>query len=67
LPTFRKVCTIDADIRNLEGALERNIGFRGEVYWSLDIDVCISFGGTEVKAYLEWKENVSQFEQRGEA
>jgi hypothetical protein len=59
LPNFQKVCTISANISDLEGVLERNVGLHGEVYWSLDIDVCICFGGTELKAYLEWKENVS--------
>lgn len=53
------MCTISADLSNLRGALERKIGAHGSVYWSLNCDVCIRFGGTELEAYLEWKERVS--------
>lgn len=54
---FRTVCTLSADLRGLEGALERKTGEEGSAYWSLKCDVCIRFGGTELEAYLEWKEN----------
>ncbi|KAB5590692.1 Heat shock protein HSP70 [Ceratobasidium theobromae] len=57
LPSFRKVCTITGDLRNVEDALERNIGLLGAEFWSLDVNVCIRFGGTELEANLEWKEN----------
>lgn len=33
----------------------------GIVYWSFKCEVCMRFGGTELEAYLEWKENVSDF------
>lgn len=62
-PSFRTVCTLSADLRGLEGALEKKIGDQGSAYWSLKCDVCIRFGGTELEAYLEWKENVSSFQQ----
>ncbi|QRW20325.1 heat shock protein 70 kDa 12A [Rhizoctonia solani] len=55
LPNFRKSCTISADLRGLEGALERRRGRRGN-FWSLKIDVCMRFGGTELEAYIEWKD-----------
>ncbi|KAF8695760.1 ATP binding, partial [Rhizoctonia solani] len=55
LPDFRKSCTISADLRGLEGALERRKGRRGN-FWSLKIDVCMRFGGTELEAYIEWKD-----------
>ncbi|ELU36997.1 hypothetical protein AG1IA_08970 [Rhizoctonia solani AG-1 IA] len=58
LPDFRKSCTISADLRGLEGALERRRGRRGN-FWSLKIDVCMRFGGTELEAYIEWKDKVS--------
>ncbi|KAL5632455.1 hypothetical protein ACGC1H_005424 [Rhizoctonia solani] len=57
LPIFRKVCTISADLRGLEGALERKIGLRGSEYWELEVAVCMRFGGTELEAFLEWTEN----------
>ncbi|QRW20327.1 heat shock protein 70 kDa 12A [Rhizoctonia solani] len=56
LPTFRKVCTISADLRGLEGALERKAGLRGADYWELEVSVCMRFGGTELEAFLEWKD-----------
>ncbi|CAE6453988.1 unnamed protein product, partial [Rhizoctonia solani] len=55
LPDFRKACTISADLRGLECALERAVGRRG-AFWSLKIDVCMRFGGTELEAYIEWKD-----------
>lgn len=54
MPIFRKVCTISADLRGLEGALERKIGLRGSEYWELEVAVCMRFGGTELEAFLEW-------------
>ncbi|KAH7325425.1 hypothetical protein B0J17DRAFT_681320 [Rhizoctonia solani] len=51
LPKFRKVCTISADLRGLEGALERKVGLRGSDYWELEVSVCMRFGGTELEAF----------------
>ncbi|KAG8732572.1 hypothetical protein FRC11_012525 [Ceratobasidium sp. 423] len=56
LPSFRKACTIRADLRGLEGALEKKVGLGGSDFWSLDIEVCMRFGGTELEAYIEWQE-----------
>ncbi|CAE6485509.1 unnamed protein product [Rhizoctonia solani] len=56
LPNFRKACTISADLRGLEGALEKKAGLLGSEYWSLAIEVCMRFGGTELEAYIEWKD-----------
>ncbi|KAF8594081.1 hypothetical protein BDV93DRAFT_516060 [Ceratobasidium sp. AG-I] len=57
LPGFRLVCVIKADLTRLSGALRRCTGVRGAVYSSMSLDVCICFGGTELEAFLEWKEN----------
>ncbi|KAJ1303485.1 hypothetical protein OPQ81_011672 [Rhizoctonia solani] len=57
LPGFRNVCRISANLNNLSGALERRTGNAGKVYWYLAFEVCIRFGGTELEAYLEWKEH----------
>ncbi|KAJ1303483.1 hypothetical protein OPQ81_011670 [Rhizoctonia solani] len=54
LPRFRKVCKISADLRGLEGALERKIGLTGTEYWEIVVSVCMRFGGTELEAFLEW-------------
>ncbi|CAE6466508.1 unnamed protein product [Rhizoctonia solani] len=64
LPIFRKVCTINADLRGLEGALERKVGLRGSDYWELEVAVCMRFGGTELEAYLEWTDKHSTVVKR---
>lgn len=58
LPNFRHACTIEANLEGLSGALARGIGARGETFWLLEFSVCIRFGGTELRAFLEWKEDV---------
>ncbi|KAJ1303451.1 hypothetical protein OPQ81_011640 [Rhizoctonia solani] len=55
-PGFRDSCTIRANLRNLEGALTSGTGRHGSRYWSLDFDICIRFGGTELESYIEWEE-----------
>jgi hypothetical protein len=59
------VCRITGNLSNLSGALERKIGQHGNPYWYLEFEVCIRFGGTELEAYLEWKEYVSKLRQLG--
>ncbi|KAG8792440.1 hypothetical protein FRC12_006087 [Ceratobasidium sp. 428] len=54
---FQKSCTITANLTNLSGALQPAIGVRGKLYWILDFNICIRFGGTELEAYLEWDED----------
>ncbi|KAJ1303449.1 hypothetical protein OPQ81_011638 [Rhizoctonia solani] len=56
-PGFQGVCTIRANLENLQGALRAGFGGRGFRYWSLKFDVCIRFGGTELESYMEWEEN----------
>ncbi|QRV82821.1 heat shock protein HSP70 family protein [Ceratobasidium sp. AG-Ba] len=50
---FYPVCTISANMQELEGALDPNYDMFG-LYWELHFRVCIQFGDTELKAYLEW-------------
>lgn len=59
LDGFRYVCRITADLSSLSGALEHKSGQRGTTYWYLGFEVCIRFGGTELEAFIEWKERVS--------
>ncbi|CAE6449773.1 unnamed protein product [Rhizoctonia solani] len=54
---FQRACTIKANLKNLEGALTSATGRHGSRYWSLNFDVCIRFGGTELESYLEWNEH----------
>jgi len=52
------VCTISADLSGLSGALQESWG-SDEKYWRLNYKIGIQFGGTELQAYLEWTEDVS--------
>lgn len=60
MPGFRRICRVTGNLSNLSGALERGIGQYGAPYWYLKFEVCIRFGGTELEAYLEWKERVGE-------
>ncbi|KAJ1304914.1 hypothetical protein OPQ81_006048 [Rhizoctonia solani] len=57
LPKFKEICTIKAQLYNLEGALKPAISMTGVHYWYLDVDVCVYFGTTELQAHLEWVQN----------
>ncbi|KEP48820.1 putative heat shock 70 kDa protein 12A [Rhizoctonia solani 123E] len=59
LPKFKKICTITAQLWDIEGALQKKTGLLGVDYWDLAVDMCICFGTTELQAYLEWEKNVS--------
>ncbi|CEL60588.1 hypothetical protein RSOLAG1IB_03826 [Rhizoctonia solani AG-1 IB] len=56
-PGFKKLCTITAQLWDLDGALERKTGLTGIDYWDLSADICICFGTTELQAHLEWEQN----------
>ncbi|KAJ1303450.1 hypothetical protein OPQ81_011639 [Rhizoctonia solani] len=56
LPGFQKSCTIRANLKNLQGALQSSVGSHGSRYWTLNYDICIRFGGTELEGYMEWEE-----------
>ncbi|KDN48293.1 hypothetical protein RSAG8_02885, partial [Rhizoctonia solani AG-8 WAC10335] len=59
LPKFQYACTVRANLKNLQGALKSAVGTHGSRYWTLNYDVCIRFGGTELEGYMEWEEGVS--------
>ncbi|CAE7118395.1 unnamed protein product [Rhizoctonia solani] len=54
---FRTECKVTADLQKLSGGLEMNTGVGGRIYWELEFDICIRFGGVELEAYIEWNEN----------
>ncbi|ELU39033.1 hypothetical protein AG1IA_06935 [Rhizoctonia solani AG-1 IA] len=59
LPGFQRSCTVRANLKNLQGALQSSVGPNGNRYWTLRYQVCIRFGGTELEGYMEWEEKVS--------
>ncbi|CAE6507895.1 unnamed protein product [Rhizoctonia solani] len=56
-PNFKKMCTITADLWDLEGALKKERGLLGIDYWDLTAEVCMRFGTAELHAHIEWEQN----------
>ena len=55
---FSTLCSVEADISHIE--TPPKIAFNNSsVYYIVDFDVIFSFGLTELKAFIAWKENVS--------
>jgi hypothetical protein len=58
MPGFQEVCSVKANLNELSSALKVKRSAHGVQYWSLSFNVCIHFGRTELRAFLEWVENV---------
>ncbi|KIM26376.1 hypothetical protein M408DRAFT_330567 [Serendipita vermifera MAFF 305830] len=56
LKGMRHICTLNANLSPLVGGLQVKDGPRGTKFYRVDYDVCIYFGGTQLRAKLEWKE-----------
>ncbi|QRV90327.1 heat shock protein 70 kDa 12A [Ceratobasidium sp. AG-Ba] len=54
---FSVICEIHADLSGLRGSLIKERGEYG-AYYKLYFDLCLEFGGVELKAYLEWNEKM---------
>ncbi|QRV90341.1 heat shock protein 70 kDa 12A [Ceratobasidium sp. AG-Ba] len=52
---FSVICKINADLSGMRGSLKKQTGESG-TYYKLQFDLCLEFGGVELKAYLEWSE-----------
>jgi hypothetical protein len=61
---MRLICTLNADLSALAGALQIQTGPRGKKFYRVDYNVCVYFGGTQLRAKLQWKEKVSTFPSR---
>ncbi|PVF93789.1 hypothetical protein CPB86DRAFT_818523 [Serendipita vermifera] len=59
LPKMRELCTIKASREEMVSALRTDHGPSGE-YWRLDFDIVIRFGGTSMRAWLEWGQEGSK-------
>ncbi|ORY74760.1 hypothetical protein BCR35DRAFT_333300 [Leucosporidium creatinivorum] len=56
LPSFRKVCTISADLSPLQNILVPRSGAGGVTYWEVSFQLGISFGSTSLNAKVLWTE-----------
>ncbi|KAG9122434.1 hypothetical protein FRC07_001175, partial [Ceratobasidium sp. 392] len=52
---FSVICSITADLSGMQGSLRKQKGSQG-TYYKVDFELCLEFGGVELKAYLEWNE-----------
>jgi hypothetical protein len=57
-PGFERACTICADMSQLARTLKPKSGLDGGTFLEVLYQVGITFGGTELKAFVQWKENV---------
>ncbi|CAE6435873.1 unnamed protein product [Rhizoctonia solani] len=57
MPGFQLACSVNANLNHMRGALQTHTSPKGSRYWSLSFNVCIHFGRTEYRAFLEWVEN----------
>ncbi|KIM23512.1 hypothetical protein M408DRAFT_262801 [Serendipita vermifera MAFF 305830] len=53
---MRLICTLQTNLSALAGGLELKKGTRGRRFYQVDYDVCVYFGGTQLRAKLQWKE-----------
>jgi hypothetical protein len=58
---MRLICTLNANLSALAGALEIQTGSHGQRFYRVDYNVCVYFGGTQLRANLQWKERVRAF------
>ena len=58
-PNIRHVCTLTADLSGLLQNSKAQRTSRGQIFWKVDYNVKIFFGGTALKARLTWYEGVS--------
>lgn len=59
LPNMRRVCTLKADLSGLARSLKVQKGPRGQDFWRVEHSVAVLFGGTQLRARLQWYEGVS--------
>ncbi|KAG9075145.1 hypothetical protein FRC06_010248 [Ceratobasidium sp. 370] len=52
---YSVICSITADLSGMRGSLKKQRGEHG-TYYKLEFQLCLEFGGVELKAFLEWNE-----------
>jgi len=56
-PKWTPACVVTANIRDLSGILVERYSPLTGPYWTLECEIGIRFGGTELEAYIEWTTN----------
>ncbi|KAG8793238.1 hypothetical protein FRC12_003455 [Ceratobasidium sp. 428] len=52
---YELICEVEADLSGIGGTLEKRAGPDGD-YYKLAFTIALQFGGTELRAFLEWEE-----------
>lgn len=55
---MRKLCTLCANLSGLKNSLQPYNDAKGK-YYHVDLDAVIRFGGTQLQAKIQWKEEAS--------
>ena len=58
-PGFEKICTIEADLSNLRGSMNKTTNSKG-TWWRVNFEVAFRFGSTALESRIIWKEGVSE-------
>ena len=56
---MRHLCTITADLSHYASTLRVQEGIDGNKYRKMILKIIVKFGGTKLRAKLQWKEEVS--------
>lgn len=59
LEGMRLICTLNANLSALAGGLQIRNGPHGTKFYQVDYHVCVYFGGTQLRAKLQWYQKVS--------
>ncbi|KDQ12480.1 hypothetical protein BOTBODRAFT_176419 [Botryobasidium botryosum FD-172 SS1] len=56
-PGFHKLCDIQVDLAKMRGGITSEVGQKGTGrYWILHFNTILTFGGTEIRAAVTWRE-----------
>ncbi|KAG8717792.1 hypothetical protein FRC09_013664 [Ceratobasidium sp. 395] len=53
---YEEICEVKVDLSGMGGALEKKKGPDGD-YYKISYTIALHFGGTELRAFLEWEED----------
>jgi hypothetical protein len=67
MPGFQEVCTIETDISFLRSILKkktkpsRRCCEKDKSHWALEYSIALTFGSTELKAFVIWQDKVRKY------
>lgn len=59
LPRMRYLCILRGDLSRVRPSLTPKFTPQGQQYWQVEYQVVVTFGGTRMRAHLQWYEGVS--------